>query len=581
MRIKPDWIAAAVCIAVGVLMAALPHLLAWRETGDPAWVADHDERFYLAVGSQGYFNHPDRLSDPVRAGDGPSLYKPLPLLPGVWAAKLLGLGPLGIGLAWRVLAGITIGLAWYVLARQKVARPWVAAALAVVLLCDGGLIEGRPIYRQAARSAQVAAGQGGGLFAGKPDLHPEWRISTPGVTMAYLIALLWAVSRAREVPTRGRIALAGLTFGLLFYVYFYYWTAAGLALLIALALDAGHRRVYFQVGWIGGLIGLPSVISDYLLKQKTASDWLERTDKFLPIGRFDELIAPRAMIVLLAVTLAWALVRRRDLIYVWALGAAGLLLTNHQVLTRLQIENFHWTYVWGPALSLFLVLAAAGELGDRTGWSRRAGRAVGVVALLMLGSGLWLRALEATRSRDCLVNALVLAEYEAERPPGRARPLAPNAVIGGDVDFVDYAAILDNLRPLASYCTTLSPTVINSEWDDRIALNDGVLLGRDRATFEAEQRQALDKSRWGPWGRDPALRARRLESRLADFDEVTKDLPAALDRYAVRYVALPRGLKPAYLASGWTQVESGPTWDVWERSASASTASPRGPAPAR
>ena len=92
-------------------------------------------------------------------------------------------------------------------------------------------------------------------LAGGNWIHLEWRIINPATTMVYLIAFIWAVLRAREAPTRARIATAGLTFGVLFYVYFYYWTAAGFAILIALVLETCHRRVYFQTGWIGGLSG--------------------------------------------------------------------------------------------------------------------------------------------------------------------------------------------------------------------------------------------------------------------------------------------------------------------------------------
>jgi hypothetical protein len=558
-------LAAIACVAAGVLISALPHALALVRTGHAAWIADNDERFYLAVGSQALFNHPGKLADPV-VEDGPSLYRPLPLLPGIWAAKLLGLGPLGIGLMWRVLAGASIGLAWYVLLRLMVARPWVAASLALILLSDPGLMEAKPLLRLASWSLQIARGNTA-FFNGFPRCHPEWRISTPGTTMAYLIFLIWAIIRARRSPTRGRIALSGLTFGLLFYVYVYYWTGAGLALLIALALDAGHRRVYFHTGWIGGLIGLPAVISDLLMKQGRPDDWLHRTDKFLTIGRFDELILDKWVLAVLALGLVWALIRRRELIFVWALGAAGLLLANHQVLTRLQVENFHWMYVWGPSLSLFLVLSIAFEVGDRTGWSPRARAALGAVAITVFATGLWLRAAEALRTWNPVQTARALADYQAECPPGRSGPFLHNAVVAGETDFVDLAAIIDNMHPLAGYCALLSPSVTDAELDDRTALN-GLLRGLDRPAFEAEQRHDFENEPWGPWGRnrDRSLVPGKIASRLGAYDRQRSDLRSALDRFAVRYVALPAGTGAAfYRVNGWDLVADGPTWEVWER----------------
>ena len=114
-----------------------------------------------------------------------------------------------------------------------------------------------------------------------------------------------------------------MLFGLLFYVYFYYWTAAGLALVLAWALDAGHRRVYFHAGWIGGLLGLPGVVSDFFLKQHLSPDFFVRCDRLVPIGRFTELVLPKEMLVATVLGLIWVLFRRRDLIFVWALAQRG------------------------------------------------------------------------------------------------------------------------------------------------------------------------------------------------------------------------------------------------------------------
>jgi hypothetical protein len=561
---RSDFGAAVLCITFGVLISTLPHFLAWGQSGDPAWIADNDEKFYLAVGSQAYFNHPERLTDPVRAGEGPSLYKPLPLLPGIWTARILHLGPLGIGFVWRITAGATIGLAWYILLRRRLQHPWVAVAFTMILLSDGGLIGGLPLLRQAVNTAMFVTGRGDSLLAGKLRVHPEWRICTPALTMAYLIAMIWAVTEASNVPNRRRIALAGLTYGTLFYVYFYYWTAASLALLIAMALDTGHRRVYFQIGLIGGVIGLPSVLTDMLMKHNTTVDWLPRTDKFLQIGRFEELLIPKSIVLILVVALLWTIVRRRDLAFVLALAASGLFLANHQVVTRLQIENFHWCYVWGPATSLFLVLATAGELAKRKiAWSLRTRLSVWIVAMFIVCSGLWLRGIEASRSSEAFENTVALAEYRAQRRSSHSRPLVPNAVVAGDATFVDLAIIVDNLRPLSSYCVTLSPTITDLEWDERIAVNC-VLRDTNRNIFADEQRTNLKNSNWGPWQRDPMLLEVRIKSRIDAYDRVRADLQVAIRKYRVRYVALPVGTRPDYLAVDWTLLESGPNWDLWE-----------------
>ena len=47
---------------------------------------------------------------------------------------------------------------------------------------------------------------------------------------------------------------------------------------------------------------------------------------------------------------------------------------------------------------------------------------------------------------------------------GLAR-LAPNAVIGGDEQFVVFAMIAENERPAMAYAVYLSPSIDNAEWE--------------------------------------------------------------------------------------------------------------------
>ena len=560
-----DWLAGTFCVAAGVLIAALPHFIALAKIGRPYYVASVDDRYYLAIASQAYFNHIGRVADPIFVAGGLGVYRSLQFLPGIWGAKLLGLDPLEIGLVWRVFAGATIGLGWYVLFRQKLQRPWIAAFLAMMLLGDTGLLHGVPLVRLALNAMAIASRSSDIWFRGGHWIHLEWRSVTPATTMAFLLALIWSVLRAREAPSRGRIALAGLAFGLLFHVYFYYWTAAGLALLIALALDSGHRRIYFHVGWIGGLIGLPIVVSDFLLKQSLPSvtDWLCRLHRYLTIGRFDEIHLQKDVVLVPVLGLAWVLLRQRDMIFVWALGAAGLLLENHQVLTRLQLENFHWTYVWGPAFSYLAVLAVAKEIGDRLKWSRRACVGFGVVGLAAFGVGLWIRWVEANGS-ETVATARAITAYRDDFPPGHQPSFSPNTVVAGDADFVDFAAILDNLRPLAGWSAYNSALLTDADLDDREALNE-LLRGVDRAAFEADQQRLYSvRNTIGPWALDRSLIPGRVAARVAAYDRACADLSATLDRLAVRYVGFHAGTKPSYLDHGWKHVATGSTWDVWE-----------------
>jgi hypothetical protein len=561
-----DALAGLTCVAAGILISALPHFIAWTKTGRPDYVASLlDDRYYLAIGGQAYFDHPCCLTDPSQTVESPVAHRPLPLLPGIWAAKLLGLGPLGVGLMWRILAGATVGLGWYLLFRLKVSRPSVAASLSLILLSDTGLTLGTPFVRLFKRAMITASLPESALIHEVHWIHLEWRSITPATTMVYLIAFIWAMLRAREAPARARIAVAGLTFGLLFHVYFYYWTAAGLALLLALAFDTGYRRLYFHVGWIGGLIGLPAILSDFFWKLGRPDDWLIRIDKFIPIGRFDELVLPKDLPFFVVLGLALLVARRRELVFVWLLGLAGLMLENHQLITQIDLDNFHWEYVWGPAFCFLALMAGAAVIESRTGWSPGSCAAIGAVAALAFSVGLWIRAVQATRSFESMANARVIAAFRSEFPSGGTLKFTPNAVVAGDTDFVDFAAILTDLRPLDGWTVYNSPSVTDAQLDDRVALND-LLLGFDRSSFETKQREYFSEYHHaGAVARNPSLIPVRVADRVAAYDRARADLPAALNRFAVRYVGLLAGTRPLYLRQGWTMVSGGPTWEVWER----------------
>lgn len=322
--------------------------------------------------------------------------------------------------------------------------------------------------------------------------------------------------------------------------------------------------MYLIIGCFGLLVGMPQLISNLIVKQSIAPDWLQRQDKFLPIPRLSELLVPKVALVIAIVTLVWIGYRRKELLPIWSVGVAALVLINHQVLTGLQIENFHWCYVWGPFLSLIVVLLISGELRDYSfRLSPACGAAIGIY-FLHCGSGLWFRAFECFQTRESVEIAENYLKYRTQRQSDPSIRLEPNAVIAGEQFFVDFAVVLENQRPLDHYAV-LTSSIDNREWDERIALN-GFLSGRDRDDFEAAQRAILKKNKWGPWARDPTRLAERLSSRLASYDVIAQDFTSACQRYGVRYVALPaRQASPEYLRLKWILLQNGPHWHLWKQ----------------
>lgn len=164
-------------------------------------------------------------------------------------------------------------------------------------------------------------------------------------------------------------------------------------------------------------------------------------------------------------------------------------------------------------------------------------------ALADVGAGIWLRSVESLRNRG---TQQLLANYRRYRDqrlvPGAAK-LVPNAVVAGDTPFIDYAGILENLRPLDNYWVFLSPYISDAEWDQRKALNSYLC---DPAASESSLRESLSGVNWTPNRIDDEQR--RITKRLAIFRTLGPDLDATLDLYKVH-------------TSRWRPIRSHrPTW---------------------
>ncbi|MBX6311806.1 MAG: hypothetical protein IRY99_02630 [Isosphaeraceae bacterium] len=139
MIVRGDLVASAVCIFIGITFSTLPHWLWWPRLGAPIYIADHDDLLYLSFTGQAYFNHPLSLGDPACTAGGRSLFPWIQFIPGIALARVLGLGPLGVDLIWRIWAGLSIALGFYAVIRYFLPRPAWAAVVTIVLLADIGI----------------------------------------------------------------------------------------------------------------------------------------------------------------------------------------------------------------------------------------------------------------------------------------------------------------------------------------------------------------------------------------------------------------------------------------------------------
>lgn len=550
-----------ICVLAGTLLSLYPHLQAWVERGDPVFVADRDElELYLPTSTRAYLEHPFRLEDPVPRGGGRTMFPWQQLGPGVLLARALGWGPLGVSLAWRLLAGLLIGSLTYVTLRQKIRRPAVACVLALFLLADLGLVFGKPLLYHFSALGGLLRGDEA-LLAGWPKLHANWRLITPALSWPWVLAACALWLRLAERPSPKRRALAGVALGALVAVYFYHWTAAALGLALWFLLAPARRKEALHLAWIAVAVGLPALIAGSLLKAEAPPDWLLRSDKFVPIPRTAELSFPKAAWALALLTFPWVWTRRRDLLPVACFALGALLLLNHQLLSGLRIENWHWQYTYGPLLCLLLAFALGIEWERRwpEGAPRALGAALGVAALLFVGSGLYLRDRGCDSRLTAQLNA-ALADYRAHHA---GRRQSQGLLVAGERDYVACAAAAEGARSLSGELLRFSPAVSLVSWEEREALS-GALLGLSPGEFRRQQERSLGKNFFqGLIDITPGGLPEVLARRLRHFQRARADLGATAARLGVGEVGLPAGSSRAHLPQGWVQLRASPRWEIY------------------
>lgn len=548
------------CAFLGGLISALPNLISAIQYGSPMWIADNDEVLYACLTTQSYLHHLWRLSDPaLPAGQGHVSYPWLVFAPGILAAKILGTGPSLVMFFLRIWGGVSMGVLWFLLLAHFVKKKWLAASVAIFFLFDAGVLAIRPILRPLLICFTLLRGKGEELFATNPRLHPEWRVMSPALNLGFALLYLLLLQRARTDSSRIRICAAGVALGLVIWSYFYFWTACMLALALCFLIDSGHRALYAKVGALGLLVGSPALAASYLLKHSTSHDWLWRSDLFLPVPRFGALGFSRlpALLIIVGFFIVWR--HREDLIPLWAVSASALALQYSVFVTGIQVEGFHWQYLWAYTLDLLFVLLLMRFVEQKGGWIRYS---ILLLVLLECCVGLSLRAAETVRTRESTEFSAAYRNVRAQLASNA--PLREDSVIAGDKGFLDSTQILGPYRPLSDYVLKYSPATTDDDLYEREALN-AFLLGVPKNIFLDRKRAYFDGDAEGREKRDPAVREARLQSIDQTFDRIALDPAPILSKYEVRYLAVPRStpFKPN-VGPTWEIVQMG-EWQIWQR----------------
>jgi hypothetical protein len=552
-----------ICVVSAFAISFVP-LLIWRHIFHHwIYLADRDNVLYLQFAAQSYYRHTWYLPDPVN----PSYESYFPWLiygPSGALARLLGLEVFDITIIWHVWSALGLGLGLYVFFYCFTGHRWAAAASSVFAMANCGIIVGDPFFRHISLLFEVLSGSTRTLFYEWPPVFlKQWRIVDPALGLPFLLFHIVALRMARSRATVLRIATAGISFGLLFYVYFYFWTAAASGLALAFVLDRDKRRVYLSCFGIGMLLGAPILLHQMILRASSSPDALPRNNYFLLVQHFGNLTLPKFTILLLLLSGLWIFLKSRyDAIYLWSLPVAGLALANSHVLSGIELEARHWRMVWGPATGLLVIVVAADLISkwiSRLPWIKWL--AIGTVTAFFL-SALYLQRVETLKTDEAKITMEAYRQFQ----PAKAdlRSLSVGSVVAGAEQICELAIIASNTRPLYTYVTDLSLWMDNREWETRNALN-GYLCGLDRNSFHDYARAFAANRPFGPWSIDDRQKV-LLQSQLDQlFDLIERNPQPYLERFKVRYVLLPAEQRaPTYLANGWHRIAVSPGAQVWE-----------------
>jgi len=375
--LKKDTFSVFLCTLMGIFLAVLPHLAVFLHSGTFGYLADGDDVVYLSIAKAPYYGE-WALRDPfTKASDGiPTLYSWLQFIPISKLASWMGIPLIFAPVLWRVLGGVFLGISLYILFRllfQNCKNPtfW-AFTSTVICLSDGGML-GRSFLENFINLKSIIL-EGSLPSAIGNAVLPQYRIVTPILNLPFLLLLsalfLPVVQRTWQMAIVG-----GILLGCCIHLYFFYWTAAIMALVI-------YGLVYLFLGWkgiiskgsslqelrfvglvlLGGLmIGLPQIASNSaifsnpefkpILERMSRGTKLFLEDPF----RMNYIVNLWTWLQLAVGAIAIFYFRHYSLGIIWIMTFSGYILLNSAIITGLEFENFHWNYVSKPFGQILLL----------------------------------------------------------------------------------------------------------------------------------------------------------------------------------------------------------------------------------
>src|SRR3989344_4178064 len=191
------------------------------------------------------------------------------------------------------------------------------------------------------------------------------RLFVPGAALPFFVLFLLLtqklVSGSRKLLF---VVASAVSYGLLFYIYFYYWVfATGLLgiLFIFLLFRKNAQRKFIFLELLGGLVvGIPFWIRYYTASQASlAAELAQRSG--LELGRFFRLTSLDNLIFVIVASISlYFFVRRRyeiekNVLFVLAAAWTMIAVLNIQLLTGFNVQPDHW----GSRVNVYILVILA------------------------------------------------------------------------------------------------------------------------------------------------------------------------------------------------------------------------------
>jgi hypothetical protein len=379
MRAPSGWRFALVAALATTILSLYPQFNLWYLTGKD-WHGiyaynDIDEVAYAAYLSALIDGRPRRndpytgRDDHVDAPQQESLFS-IQFLPPYLLALVAR--PLGLSTSWVMIAlaaavGFITALILFWLVKTITGDNALAAVGALAVVCLGTLA-----------CAQGAIPELLGRDIAYPFL-PALRRYVPAFPFPFfflMCGLVWKMMTSDDAGRRiQRALLAGLTFAVLVYSYFYIWTTAGawlfcLALVLTLARPEGWRRELKYIALVGALAAIALTPYAWMLSHRAQtidSVQLLALSHAPDLARTPEFICLFVLAALmLAVRRGRIRLRDRSTLFTISLALTPYIVFNQQVVTGRSLQPIHYEVFIANYISVLVVVLSLGLIARGT-----------------------------------------------------------------------------------------------------------------------------------------------------------------------------------------------------------------------